>query len=319
MNKRLSNISTVTLTVLFLSTLVGCDLLGLGPKKESKKSPVKMQEAAAVIVKQEAVALESGPMPKDMLARVGNWTLTVDQFNERLKMLKQGLPEFNENDPKSKQMVLDELIRQQLLVKDAEESDIGSTNEIKDAVEDFRKTLLVQELANRLTKDVVATEKDAQDYYASNKDVFVEPIKWKAREIISLDEATAKATLVTLLQGADFAQTATAQSKGKSAAQGGEVKEFTKAPFEAMQTAVAGLDAGATSSVFKGPEGFYIVKVEAKSGGTAKPFDEVKKELISGLTLRKQQKAVLDHLNKLAEKVKIDVNKELVGAIDKKK
>ncbi len=66
-----------------------------------------------------------------------------------LILLKQQLPDFKENDPNTKNAVLDELIRQQLLVKEAEDSDIGNTKEIKDAVEDFRKTLLVQEIASR--------------------------------------------------------------------------------------------------------------------------------------------------------------------------
>ncbi len=97
-------------------------------------------------------------MPSNVLVRIGNWTLTADEFNKRLNLLKQQLPDFKENDTNSKNAVLDELIRQQLLVKDAEDSDIGNTKEIKDAIEDFRKTLLVQELASRLTKDVAATE-----------------------------------------------------------------------------------------------------------------------------------------------------------------
>ena len=80
--------------------------------------------------------------------------MTADDFNNRLNLLKQQLPDFKENDSNSRTAVLEELIRQQLLVKEAEDSDIGNTKEIKDAIEDFRKTLLVQELASRLTKDV---------------------------------------------------------------------------------------------------------------------------------------------------------------------
>ncbi len=315
------NKSVIILSSLLLTSLVGCDLLGVAPKKETKK--VNKAEAVPAVAPAavEALAPEAAvkPLAANELARVGSWTLTVEEFNERLKLLKQGLPDFDENDSKSKEMVLDELIRQQLLVKDAEESDIANQKDIKDAVEDFRKTLLVQELANRLTKSVAATEEDAQKYYTENKDLFVEPIKWKAREIVLADEATAKAVLVQVLQGGDFAEIAKTQSKGKTAASGGELKEFTKAPFTAMQTAIANVEAGNVSAVFKGPDGFYLVKVDAKSGGQAKAFADVKTELIAGLTLRKQQQAVLDHLNTLAEKNKVEINKGLIGAFDAKK
>lgn len=322
MKKGKNNLSVIILSSLFLTTLVGCDLLGLGDKKEVKKpvqkAPAKAeapQAASAPAIKEEAAK----PLAANELARVGSWVLTTEEFNERLKLLKQGLPDFDENDEQSKQMVLDELIRQQLLVTDAENSEIAKQKDIKDAVEDFRKTLLVQELANRLTKNVVATEDDAQKYYNENKELFVEPIEWKVREIVSTDEAAAKTVLVTVLQGADFAETAKTQSKGKTAAQGGEIEEFTKAPSAAMQAAIANLEVGGISGVFKGDEGHYIVKVEGKKGGQAKPFAEIKTELVSGLTLRKQQQAVLDHLNMLAEKTKIEVNKNILGVTQSKK
>ena len=295
--------------------LTGCDFLGLSPKKKTAVKPVAQEVASAPsAVETSAAPVDQGPLSADTLARVGSWTLTTDEFNERIKLLKQGMPDFNENEPNAKQMVLDELIRQQLMVQDAQSSDIANSKEIKDAVEDFRKTLLVQELANRLTKDVSATEADAQKYYDENKDLFVEPITWKVREIVVADEAAAKNILVQILQGADFAETAKAQSKGKTADKGGELKEFTKAPFAAMQSAITNVDVGGTSATFKGPEGYYIVKVEGKKGGIAKPFAEVKAELISGLTMRKQQEVILEHLNKLAEKIKIDINKDLLGS-----
>jgi peptidyl-prolyl cis-trans isomerase C len=296
--------------------LTGCDLLsqlGLGNKKQdnSQKQPAaSMPEASVAQSPQET----TGPLPGNVLVRIGSWTLTAEDFNDRLGLLKQQLPDFKENDPNSRGAVLDELIRQQLLVKDAEDSDIGNTKEIKDAIEDFRKTLLVQELASRLTKDVAATDDDARVYYDANKDKFTEPVTWNVRQIVVGDEATAKSILVQILQGGDFAQIAQAQSKAANAADGGKIKPFItgKAPFDAMQIAIANLDEGGTSGVFKGPEGYYIVKVDSKTGGATKSFADVKKDLIYGLTMQKQQAVILSHLKDLAEKDKPEYNKDLI-------
>ncbi len=302
-------------TTLVTVALVGCDLINPSAKN-SKKDVKKEAETQAGSLTQNA---SNQPLPKDVIVKVGNWTLTTKEFDERLKLLKQGLPEFNDSDPNSKALVLDELIRQQLLVQDAENSGIAKQKDITDAVEDFRRTLLVQELANKLTKDVLATEEDAQKYYTDNKELFVEPVEWSVREIVSADEATAKNILVQVLQGSDFAELAKTQSKGTTAADGGLLKPFTKAPFEAMQIAIATLDVGATSAVIKGPQGFYVFKVEGKKGGQPKEFKEVKDELISGLTVRKQQEAISEHLNAIAQKTKIEVNKDLLGAVEPKK
>ena len=307
MNKIITCISPITTVFLLTGIFTGCDLIN--PPSKNAKTPVKKDTVAQA----EAPAAAPVALPKDVVVRVGNWTLTSQQFDERLKLLKEGLPDFDANKPGSKEALLNELIRQQLLVKDAEDSGVARQSDITDAVEDFRRTLLVQKLANRLTKDIVADEKEAQEYYDQNKDLFVEPVQYTAREIVAVDEAAAKNILVQVLQGADFGDTAKAQSKGKTADKGGALGAFTKAPFEAMQNAIASLEAGGTSAVFKGPDGFYIVKVDSKKGGAAKPFAEVKQDLISGLTLRKQQQAILDHINKLAEKNKVEVNKELLG------
>jgi peptidyl-prolyl cis-trans isomerase C len=288
--------------------LTGCDLLGqlgLGPKKQ-----------AVAPVSQTSQEMP-GALPRNVLVRIGSWTLTADEFNNRLNLLKQQLPDFKENDPNSKNAVLEELVRQQLLVKDAEDSDIGNTKEIKDAIEDFRKTLLVQELASRMTKEVAATEDDARAYYEANKEKFTDSVKWNVRQIVASDEAAAKSILVQVLQGGDFAQIAQAQSKATNAAQGGQLKSFItgKAPFDAMQIAIANLDEGGISGVFKGPEGYYIVKVDSKTGGARKLFNDVKKDLIYGLTMQKQQAVILNHLRELAEKNKPEYNKELIEQV----
>ena len=296
-------------TAVAVFNFTGCDLIN-PPKKDVKKAAAAVEEN----VSKTAAEKNMGALPADTIVRIGAWSLTSQQFEQRLKLLKEGLPDFDADKPGNKESVLNELIRQQLLVKDAEDQGIGEKKEITEAVEDFKRTLLVQELANQLTKDIVATEKEAKEYYDQNKALFVTPIEWTAREAVVADEVTAKNMLVQVLQGGDFAEIAKAQSKGKTAAQGGVLPAFKKAPFDAMQTAIANLDAGGTSAVFKGPEGFYLVKIDDKKGGDTKSFESVKKDLVSGLTLRKQQEAILDHINEVASKIKVEINKELIGS-----
>ncbi len=297
--------------------LSGCDLLGIGPKKkeETPKQSQPIAEAPATSI--PSAPKSQGPVPNNALVRIGDWVLTDTEFKSRLNLLKQQLPEFKDTDANSKAAVLDELVRQQLLVKEAESSDIVNSQEIKDAIEDFRKTVLVQEMASRLTKDVAATEDEARTYYEANKDKFVEPINWTVSQIVAGDEATAKNILVQVLQGGDFAQIAQTQSKASNASKGGKLAPFAsgRAPFEAMEKAISNLDAGGVSAVFKGPEGYYIVKVNAKKGGAAKSFVDIKKDLVYGLTMQKQQAAILNHLNELAEKNKPEYNKELIEQV----
>ena len=297
--------------VVFISfILTGCDIIN--PKKPESSNKTTGSAAKMSVASQANDDTEK--LSGDVLAKVGSWTLTVDEFDQRLKLLKESLPAFDSNKSGTKEAVLNELIRQQLLVKDAEDAGIGQSKEITDAVEDFRRTMLVQELANRLTKDVSVGGTEAQKYYDDHKKDFVLPVQWKVREIVLSDEVVAKNILVSVLQGGNFADIAKAQSKGKTAADGGAIKTFAKAPFAEMQIAISNLDAGGTSSVFKGPDSnYYIVHVDEKKGGETKQYSEIKADLIAALTTRKQQETVLEHINKLAEKIKVKVNQDIIG------
>ncbi len=258
------------------------------------------------------------PLPANVLARVGDWTLTLEEFNERLRRLKEVAPDFDLTNDEDKRLILEELVRQQLLIADAEQSGVAKQKDVVDAVEEFRRTILVREVANKLAEGIKATEADAETYYNENKQVFTDPTEWHVREIVTNTPEGAKELLIQLLGAADFTQTAKERSITKSAANGGDLGFIKQAPFPQMETVLSTMAVGDISSVFKGPEGFYIIKLEEKRGGTAKNFAQVKEEVVSGLTLLKQQEAILNHLNTLSQKIPIQVNESLLGPIKKK-
>lgn len=302
-----------------VSALTGCDQISsLYDKFTNKKSqkieavPTKAAITAPQTETNPSLPAASENLPENIVARVGNWSITIDDFNNKLTKLKEILPEFDPTDVNSKKLILEELVRQELLVKDAEDSGIAKDKEILETVEDFRKTLLVQEVATQLTKDVKVTEEEARDYYDKNKTDFTVKTEWKVREILVPSETEANDILVQLLQGGDFVAIAKEKSKSATASKGGDMGWVEKFPFDQMRASVTALDKGKTSGVFKGPNGYYIVKLEDKRGGAPKPFLAIKSDLIKRLTLRKQQEIVLDRLNVLAAKTKIQVNEELL-------
>lgn len=302
----------------FAIGLTGCDKISsvyenATKKEHTKAAPISAEKSTPTPEKSSTETPKSKQnLPADVLASVGDWSITIDEFNEKLSKLKEILPEFDPKDLNSKKLILEELVRQELLVKDADQKGIAQRKEIKETVEDFRKTLLVQEVATQLTKDIKATEEDAREYYDKNKESFVVKLEWKVREIVVPTEDEAKDILVQLLQGGEFLEIAKVRSKASSASKGGDLGWISKFPFEQMRSAVTALEIGKTSGVFKGPSGYYIVKLDEKKGGAPKPFLAIKSELTKKLTLKKQQDAVLEYLNKLAANTKIQVNEELL-------
>jgi peptidyl-prolyl cis-trans isomerase C len=312
-SKRSSLIIVIIAAVIAVS---GCDMI----KPKNKNKPLTQNKIAPTATEEVLVttptdtnsAQNNEQLPKNVLAKVGTWTITLDEYKDRLEGVKKVMKEFDEKVPGAKEMLLDDIIRQQLLVYEARQQKIDQLPDIQGAVKDFENTLLVQELAGRLTQGIKVTEEEAREYYNANPDVFVMPVEKQLREIVVPTEVEAKDILVQVLQGADFVQMAKDKSKGKTADKGGDLGFVAKAPLEQMQKETETLKKGEVSRVFSGPDGYYIVKVDDVRGGDKKAFDEIKEDLIKGLTLQKQQRVVLEKMSEVAKKINVKVNADLL-------
>lgn len=289
-----------------LLSFLGCDKIPFVSKFFPSAKTVKKEQ------KQELVLPADTGLPVGALARVGKWTLTLNEFNDRLNSLKELAPDYDTTTSDSKKRILDELINQELLVQEAEATGVADKKDIVDAVSEFRRTLLVREMATSITQNIESAENEAQDYYNQNKDLFKEPAEWRLREIVVPTESEAKDVLVELLKGADFTATAQVRSKSASASKGGDLGFISEFKFPQMESAVNVLDVGKISSVVKGPGGYYIFKLEEKKGGQAQPYAEIAEQLKNAMTLYKQQQEVMSHIEKLKEKTKIETNEDLL-------
>jgi peptidyl-prolyl cis-trans isomerase C len=292
------------------TVLMGCDIFDSIKENFSKNKdkPANIPESV-----QSTPAVQSSPvLSGNDVAVVGKWKITKDEFVDRLKALKEVVPEYDITNPDAKKLVLEELIKQQLLVEDADQKGLSNQKDINAAVEEFRRSLIVREVARKLTENIQVTDEEVKAYYDENKDKLKEPEQWRIREIVVADEATAKDLLVKILGGADFAETAKQNSIGKTAVQGGDLGFISEVPFPQMANALLALEVGGVSSVFKGPDGYYIVKVEDKKGGKELAFDEIKEDIRKNRLLNKQQEAILKYIDELKQKIKVQTNESLL-------
>ncbi|MEK7878901.1 MAG: hypothetical protein AAB285_03495, partial [candidate division NC10 bacterium] len=89
------------------------------------------------------------------------------------------MKEYDIKNVEQNKLILEELIRQQLIVQAAEQQGIDKNKDIIQAVEEFRRTLLVREVATKLVEGIAATDQDAEDYYTQNQSEFIEPMEWR--------------------------------------------------------------------------------------------------------------------------------------------
>ena len=319
MKKNMWTRNLLVLACALTVTALGCDALSgikeyfKGKKSDNAAAPASQNNAP--MAAQPASPTGPAVMTSSTLVRVGNWAMTIDEFNDRLKALKEVVPEFDINDINAKKMILEELVRQQLLVEDAQKNGLDQQKDFTAAMDEFRRTLLVREVARKLTEGITVTDEEAQKFYDDKKDLLIEPGEWHVREIVVADQLKANELSVQILKGdTAFADIAKQNSTSKSAANGGDLGflKDTEITFPEMVNALLPLKVGEVSSPFKGPNGYYIVKVEEKKGGAPLEFSKIKEDIKQNQKLLKQQQAVLDYIEKLKQSTKIETQEKLL-------
>ncbi|MFH1655881.1 MAG: peptidylprolyl isomerase [Candidatus Omnitrophota bacterium] len=247
-----------------------------------------------------------------LLVRINNWGMSLEEFNERIANLEQLIPEFKIQSVDDKRAILDEFLRQQLLVQEAKRRGLDKKKEIMDASGEFMNGLLVREIITQETENVTVSSKEIEDYYNIMKQRFTELTQYRIREIVADTESQANQILIEILRGSDFASTARQYSKSETASNGGDLGYIDSPKFPKFDIAVASLEIGKVSNVFKGEDGYYIIKLEGKKGGKQKSLSEAWDEIKAELTMLKQNQKIQELTEKLRQQADIELHDQLL-------
>ncbi len=310
MKKARQNTGVVLISLMVVVSLSGCDQVNKIREYFSPKKP-----ATAVAQKAAPSAAPSSAMPADAVVRVGSWSLTKEQFAQRLEAVKQMAPDFDPANKDQRRLVLDQLVQQRLLVQEALEKKMDADPVVREAVEEFRNSVLAQQLVVSLIEKIEVSDDEAKATYEQYKDNFTDPGKVRVSEILVATEAEAKEISAALLAGGDFAALAQQRSKAASAAKGGDLglKAYDELASQKMAQIVFTLDVGKFSQYFEGPDGFYIVKLNERQEGAVQPFESVKDQIKEAVLANKQEQTVVQHLDGLRANANIQINEALLG------
>ncbi len=286
--------------------LVSCDKLKFSkkPASESKKEPFTSKL----------------PVTGTVIAKVNGYPITLEDLEEEIDRYNNAVPEDKpELKITTREKKLDylknEVIKRILLYQEALDRGLDRNPEVIKALENTKQQLLVYQLVKEETDKVNVTPQEIKDYYNVAKENLKEPEERKIREIVVISESQAKDLLIRLLQGEDFASLARQYSKAPTAEKGGDLgfikpgtkfKEFDEIAFSDA------LSVGGISSVFKGPDGYYIITVEGKKGGKQKTLSEMWDDIKRGLTFIKQQKRIDDLVGNLSRNAKIEIMEDKI-------
>jgi len=250
---------------------------------------------------------ESGAVVKGtVIAKIANMPVTLEMLNSEIDAYNTSIDLSNLSSDEKKKAKIDtrdkkldylknSIIHRMVFYQAALDRGLDRRSDISEILERNRATILAQAMEEELTKNIDVTTSEVDEAYKNVKDQLKEPDTRKVREIVLKTETEARQALLEILQGADFAALARERSIADSARSGGDLGNIKKGQrgekfitFDDVVFSPA-LQIGAVSSVFKGPDGFYIVKIEAIKEGRQSTLSDVQERLKDLLLLRKSQ------------------------------
>jgi len=247
------------------------------------------------------------------VAMVNNMPITLEELNEDVAAYNALVPaDKPESKVTSREQKIDylknDMVRRTLLYEDGLAMGLDRSDEVTKELEKVKQQLVLMALGKKLTDNTDVSSKEIEDYYNTYKEQLREPEKRDVREIVVNTEQEAKDILIQLLQGADFATLAGERSIDASAKSGGDLGFIGKGEqFPQLDKTAFELDVGKVSSIFKGPKGYYVIKVEAKRGGEQKTLAQLWDDIKRMLIFLKQQQAIEDLVSKLSREAKIEI------------
>lgn len=281
-----------------LLCLAGCDFLNVF-------FPQKKAPAQAAVIK---------PVVKGtVVAMVNNMPITLEELNEDVAAYNALVPaDKPESKVTSREQKIDylknDMVRRTLLYEDGLGMGLDRGDEVTKELEKVKQQLVLMALGKKMTDNMDVSSKEIEDYYNTYKEQLREPEKRDVRAIVVNTEQEAKDILIQLLQGVDFATLAGERSIDASAKNGGDLGYIGKGEqFPQLDKTAFELEVGKVSSIFKGPKGYYVIKVEAKRGGEQKTLAQLWDDIKRMLIFLKQQQAIEDLVSKLSREAKIEI------------
>ena len=272
---------------------------------EAAPAPADASQAEPAATAEDAAAAEPAPNPDEVVARVGEETITEgevaiarQEFGEELNMVPE---------EQQRSVVIDALVNMKLMAAAARDEGLHETEDY-DALLEF---LQLQTLRNLYVEQVILNSLTPEDLERGYQELVVSQFQpeeqVRARHILVDTEEEAREIIAELQGGASFEELAV-RSKDPSGQNGGDLGFFGRGqmvpPFE---EAAFALEPGAiTEEPVQSQFGWHVIRLEERRTSEPPPLAEVEEELRQYL-LRQEFETVLTDLRNR-------YNVEIIGA-----
>jgi len=242
------------------------------------------------------------------VAMVNDEKITMEELTKSLGSVHEDMTEGKTARKKDFADLLKRLVNSQLIIQEGRNMGLDQLEEVKKAVDSFRKKLLRETLLKEQVKDVKVPEKDLEKAYRE------ETREWQLKSIIFEKEADAKAMEKGLKGGKKFDALYDAAIKAGSAKEGGKAGEFITREniHPVMLKMLLPMKEGQVSDVLPLDKGFLVFRVEGmKSKDDPAVKEKVHQDLLTKARLKTLESFRDGLIKKYAKK-----NKKLIDKLD---
>lgn len=253
-----------------------------------------------------------------VIAEVGSYEITVEQFEELTKSLPQNFTSAQEEfDMKSQ--ILDSMVVQRLLIIEGYKKGIDKLEEVTQAVAANRDKFLLDILYKRQIEDkVTAPDAEIQALWAKLE------FRHKVSHILVDSLAMAESLIARLRNGENFEQLAYENSKDQTAKRNrGELGFLLYGSMpnaQEFEEAMLALEIGEISTPVKSMYGYHIIKVtERQPNDSRQPLEKMKDGLQRMLKNLKRTRLTSAYVETLKSKYQFTVDRSTLDYLNHKR
>lgn len=282
--------------------------------------------------------VEEKPLEEEIegtvLASINGRVITLEEFNDLIEAYNSEIqasrdipesvkPTYLIKTEEDKKRRLERMIERELLIAEAIERGLDKEKDLVQAVKTLKEQLLLAKIIEVEKARIDVPAREVEEFYELYKEAFKIPEERRVSMIVVPTESRAKEILIQLLQGANFAVLAGQHSTDEnSKKRGGDIgfivrktafpQPEKKTMFKKFEEVAFSLELNKPSTIFRGPGGFYIIKVTEIKEARQKLLSEVYDDIREGLMLKKQEEALQTLIGNLRKGANIIIHDELL-------
>lgn len=207
-----------------------------------------------------------------------------------------------------KKQLLEQIISYELIYNYSKDNNLENTEEFKAQLEAIKKDLLIQIGVRKTFENVTITDKEVEEFYEKNKNMFMVEETVSAKHILVENKEKAEKVLDEIKNGKSFEDAAMEYSTCPSKSQGGNLGSFERGRMvPEFENAAFNLPIGELSDPVETQFGFHIIKVEDKKPSSVKELDEVKEMIKSNLLHEKQNNEYIKFVDELKKQYPVEM------------